>query len=195
METGQAILRIGDYEFELEQGFSDGYTNNMVPVVMQGYSCLTHPPKFNWMGGEFKPLNIMLNLVVGIQSALPTANALNAILTYFYQKALSPQPAGNVKPALVTVGVGSWFERNGYIQDLDVQFQDPWDIDTGMPMRATVKFIFLSDFLADSPNYDFNYLPSSSNWHFKYKGGSSSSSSYGGGLGVTRPSGSNWLMQ
>lgn len=166
------ILKIGGVlEFELEQGFSDGYNNNIRPT--NGLLYRTHPTKYVWRGGQFRPLQISINLVVGVQSKLQTPQDLTNALTTLYKLSLSQSYGQGSGPDPVTVEIGSWFRRDGYIENLDVTFNPPWDINTGESMNADVQFALVADFLSKTDVADSRYCPNASNFHFKYVGRSS----------------------
>jgi hypothetical protein len=145
--NNQAILQIGFLKFIIEQGFSDGYTNTIDPSPSQFYR--THPAVFIWKGGQFKPIQISINLIVDRegQDGCSTPEGLVEILAEIMSYSLRTEKSVT-GPKSVTLRVGTWFERTGYITDVNVEFKPPWDITTGMPMAAEAKFILLPDFLA-----------------------------------------------
>jgi hypothetical protein len=139
------FLKINNLAFELEQGFSDGYHNNLNPGT--GLSWRTHPPLYYWQGGYFKPIKIQMNLAVGVQTIIPTPQDLVNTLATLESYALVENTQSGVKPACITLEVGTWFARKGYIEDVDFTYEPPWDIATGMPMKATVVLSIVSEFL------------------------------------------------
>ena len=168
------ILRIGDLKFEIEQNFSDGYHNNIrSPSEITNTS---HPTHFMWAGGEFKPINIALNLAVGVQSAITTPQELITVLKTLYLYCLPPRPVGSVPPEPIEISMGDWYRKAGRISDLDVTYMYPWDVKTGMPMRAEVRFVFIIDYLAyiesSSGKKNPALLPDSRDWDFNYIAGS-----------------------
>ena len=168
------ILMVNQYSFELEQGFTDGYLSKIRPLNSLKFR--SHPSDFIWEGGEFKPLNIEINLAVGIQSIVSTPDKLVDIITEFYKFALPPNSSGYVVPKPVTVKVGTWFRRDGYVLDLDVTYQEPWDSETGKPLRAILKFMLMADFMPNKKkSTNLKELPNSGNWNMKYVGTGGSS--------------------
>jgi hypothetical protein len=163
-----AILKIGDYSFVIERSFSDGYKNTLRPVASLLYR--THPTSFIWEGGEFKPLSIAINLAVDDkgQAGINTPQALNKVLATIFSYSVAPVSSvnkGNTPslggPKPIIVSVGDWFSRRGRITDLDIEFRPPWDIETGMPLVAEVKFTLLYDFLANEDVKDSRKTPTS----------------------------------
>ena len=167
------ILRIAGgktkLEFELEQGFSDGYTSNI--RYAQGLLYLSHPNTLIWEGGEFKPLNIVFELAVGVQSIIQTPKDLVDRITDIYNLSLPTQAVGNIPPPVTTISVGSWFLRKGFIKEVNVDWKEPWDVQTGEPFRAQVRILHVVDFMIGSAIIDNTKLPSSGKWHFKFTGG------------------------
>jgi len=168
------VLKIGDMEFELEQSFSDGYRNDIRPPGEMTHRC--HPTHFIWTGGEFTPLNIAINLAVGVQSALTTPQTLRDALRKFYRYCIPSNPVTSKPPEPVVISLGDWYKKVGYMGDLNVTYMEPWDIETSMPMRAEVRFTFIIDYLAFIPavkgQKSAALLPSSSNWDFNFTVGS-----------------------
>ena len=157
---GAPILTIEEMKFELQEGFSDGYTNNIKPAGDQGK--VTHPYRHEWWGGAFKPLRIELNLGVGAQDIITTPEHLKDICGKFYKMALADQPAGS-KPKKITFSVGSWYKRRGYVRDLDINYKAPWTSE-GLPMTATIRFELIIDF--DAEDDYAKKLPSSKTFTF-----------------------------
>lgn len=153
-------LDIDGMKFELEDGFSDGYTNQLRPAAeMKG---VTHPYKYLWWRGEFKPLRIVLNLAVGVQSLLTTPEHLKSVCGAFFKMALSQSSQGEeLMPKKVSLSVGSWYKRMGYIRNLDIDYNPPWS-QQGLPMTAKITFEFVLDFGEDPaklPNSEtFSYV-------------------------------------
>ena len=162
------ILKINDLAFELEQGFSDGYRNFIRPVYNLNYR--SHPTKFIWDKGQFDPLDVRIQLAVGVQSIISSPGKLVQVLEKLYSYSLPLEQAIHKLPQVTMVSVGTWFSRLGYIQDLRVDFQGPWDVNTGAPMRAGVRFALLADFLTNEKYSDSRKLPNASNWSFKFTG-------------------------
>ena len=151
-------INIDGMKFELQEGFADGYQNAIAPV--KGLTKVTHHYAYQWQGGEFKPLRLALDLAVGAQSIIETPEHLKSICGKFYQIALKPK--GAPRPREISVAVGTWFKRNGYIKNLDIEYKAPWSQD-GQPMVATIRFEFVIDFDADN---DLNKLPTSKSFSF-----------------------------
>jgi len=168
------ILGIAGYKFEIERGFSDGYRNAIVAPMGKNKNYTTHTVMFEWVGGKFRPLDIQIHLAVGVQSIVTTPHKLVEILETFYrctlpQKASGGGPSGMPRPVEITVG--TWFRRFGYIEDINVTFEGPWDADTGQPMQATVRLMILPDFLTKVNRMDYpNHLPTAKNFTFKFVG-------------------------
>lgn len=163
-------LKIEDLEFELEAGFSEGYTNNLECALDAASNFLTHSGNMYWKGGSFKPLSIAIFLAVGVQSAIQTPTQLKDVVTKLFSYALSEQQVTVAPPKRITIEVGSWYKKKGYIRIIDVDWDAPWDNDTGMAMTAKVRLEFMYDFMAGDISKYSQYLPNSSNWKPDYIG-------------------------
>lgn len=153
-------LMIDDLRFMLQGGFSDGYKNDLMPLK----TFTTHPSHFLWWGGSFKPINIQLTLFVDDKTDIPTPALLRKKVEALTKKALNSSSYGVNTLPVVTLKVGSWFVRKGYLEDMEVTWKPPWDINTGEAMVADVSFAFVSDFLAGQYPRKMKDLPNSTTW-------------------------------
>jgi len=153
------FLKINNLVFELEQGFTDGYHNELSAGSSMAWR--THPTLYYWKGGYFKPIKIQMNLAVGVQSIITTPQELVNTLATLESYALVEQVVGKAgpKPACITLEVGTWFARKGYLEDIDFTFEPPWDISTGMPMKATVVVTIIPEFLDGVGEIDSTLTP------------------------------------
>lgn len=151
--------------FELDQDISQGYSNTI--EAPSGAELSTHPRGYQWRGGKFKPIGIGLLLTCGVQSKIVTADDLVKAVENIFKLALSADRLAYGKP--IRLSVGSWFAWTGFIQDLNVTWKDPFDIRTGKPMRADVRFDFLIDFFPGEKQAKAEKLPSRSNFNFAFK--------------------------
>lgn len=133
-------------EFELDQGWSDGYTNRFEPPQSTEFG--THERILQWKGGKFDGISISVNLVVGIQTGLDDPEDLRELVTRLFRLSLAKQLKTLDKPLRLEIGTGSWFVAIGFIENLRVVWKDPYDVQTGYPGRAEVHFIFRRDFQA-----------------------------------------------
>lgn len=173
--AGNAILRITGHgvsmAFELEGDIREGYTNRyVVPMGDVGSAFYTNPKRYDWKGGSLNPVGVTINLVVGVQSALQTAQDLIDAVGDFYKLALVEKEAPIQGP--VTMEIGTWWSREGYIQNLNVIWKRPYDIETGMPMQAEVSFDFLTDYYAGELIIKDDRNPRAATWRFNSAGGS-----------------------
>lgn len=151
------------FSFELEQGFSDGYSNTF--NIPYGLEFGTHPRTIKWEGGQFRDLAVAINLVVGVQTGLGSPADLVKAVENLFKLALAEKLKTIGKP--VTMKVGSWFSRQGFIRDLSVDWREPYELSTGKPMVATVRFNFMTDFFPEGTIVDASRLPYSGTFRFK----------------------------
>lgn len=165
------VLSVDGIKFMMTGPFSDGYENTITPLVLP-YS---HPAEFFWSGGQFKMLTFVLDIVVDeVGTTVSTPRELVDIVEKLINKALPKSSTAVNMTALpeiaVNVSIGSWWARTGYIQDVTVEWRPPWDIDTGMPMAAQVRFSFLTDFVAREGDKKLEAtltkLPRQGSWKF-----------------------------
>lgn len=156
---------VAPLKFELDQDFTTGYRNTIEPP--RGTEFGTHHRGLMWKGGSFKAIGVGLMLTCGVQTGLSTSDALVAAVTDIFKISLSTSLQTFGPPSKLSVG--SWFVWYGYIQDLDVTWKEPYDIRTGKPMRADVRFSFLPDFLASDKIVDSKKLPYRHNFSFAFK--------------------------
>lgn len=167
-----AVMTIGpskggdDLTFELEQGFSDGYSNTFKTPRDTEFG--SHKRGIAWKGGEFKDLSISIKLVAGVQSAVQTTKQLNTVVQKLFSYALPVKLTSFGTP--LKLSIGTWFARVGFIKDLAVSWKEPYEIETGMPMVAEVKFVFLTDFLAEEKGIDNKKLPLRDTFSFSFTG-------------------------
>ena len=163
--------------FELQGNMKDGYTNEIKP--MPGSWGASHVPGFLWTGGRFKPLNIQLDLMVGVQKQEPrmkTPEGLSEIVRQLFLMTLIEKP-GLQLPNRVTVSVGTWFERQGFIKNFDVEWMPPYDVETGLSHRVLVMFQLEADFntaVSKDEGRSYKYIesraPTSKNFNWKFTG-------------------------
>jgi len=169
--AGSALLRIiakgMTLEFELEQGFADGYENRF-EVPGETKQRASHPKGYDWHGGKFKPMRIEVNLVVGVQNAISTPKKLKEVVRTFFRMAL-PDNVETIRSPVI-IQVGSWFSRVGYISDLGVRWDEPYDVDTGMPYRANVSLEFIADFYNIESNLLLDKNPKAGDFDFDFMG-------------------------
>jgi hypothetical protein len=113
-------------------------------------------------------MRVEINLVVGVQNAIQTPEKLKEVVLAFFKIAL-PDNVETIRTP-VTVQVGSWFSRIGYIVDLTVKWDEPYDIDTGMPYRANVQFEFIADFYNKESDLTLDKNPKSADFDFQFIG-------------------------
>lgn len=154
------FLAIDELSFYLQGGFTDGYKNDLMPLK----TFTTHPSYYLWWGGEFKPINIQLTLFVDDNTQISTPTQLKDTVEKLIRKSLNSSSYGVNMLPWVTLRIGSWFTRKGYLADVDVAWKPPWDVPTGMAMVADVSFVFVSDFLAGKYPRKNSELPNSVNW-------------------------------
>jgi hypothetical protein len=158
-----------DLVFPLSGPFTDGYHND-IAYGFESMNYRSHYTIFGWQKGYFKPMTIELNLAVGLDDGgkgfLETPERLQTVLSKLLAlSVIERHGSGQFMPLrAVRLRVGEWFRRQGYMQDIDFTFMPPWDIDTGAPLRAEVRFMFMPDFLADSTYRDTQQLPVSSDF-------------------------------
>lgn len=151
--------------FEIDQDFTTGYSNTIEPPT--GTEFGTHSRGLMWKGGKFKPIGIGLLLTCGVQTKIVTADDLVNTVQTLFRMSLATKLETFGAP--VRLSVGSWFAWTGYIQDLNVVWKDPFDIRTGKPMRADVRFDFLPDFFSGVKKIDASKLPFRKNFTFAFK--------------------------
>ena len=77
-------------------------------------------------GGTFKPTAVSLEVVVGAGDAQPvSADALVAWCHWLVQCTLPADGLGTF-PDQIVLSIGDWWKRKGYIEDLDIEFTEPW---------------------------------------------------------------------
>lgn len=182
METGNAILTIAgqagddvaELTFEISSEISDGYRNRLkVPAAES--SIVTNPKGYRFLGGGFKPINVTLDLAVGVQSTLTTADELKEVVKTLFRMALMKESTKGSIHETSTLSIGNWFVRPGYIEDLNVTWHRPYDIETGMSLRATVTFAFITDFYGpEKVSEDRN--PKNTDFEFDFTGNRSTGS-------------------
>jgi len=156
---------VDSLKFEIDQDFSTGYRNVLQPPG--GTEFGTHHRALMWKGGSFKPIGVGLMLTCGVQTAISTADDLVNAVERIFKIALAAKLKTFGSPAKLSIG--SWFVWYGYIEDLDVTWKDPYDVRTGKPMRADVRFSFLPDFLAGDKVVDSRKLPYRNNFTFAFR--------------------------
>lgn len=138
------IVQLGSLKFMIEEDFSDGYSGKIEPAIESG--TFSNPLDFQWKGGAFKPISFSVTLFVDKDSNISTPQELVATIEQIYKYAL---PAAQTRPpALVMFSVGTWYKKKGYVKDVDATYKSPWDLSTGMPLRAQVRFSFTVDYTA-----------------------------------------------
>jgi len=175
-DTGNAILTItgqtaGTEEsltFEISSEISDGYRNKL-RVPGQESAIVTNPKGYRFLGGGFKPIKVTLDLAVGVQSTLTTAEELKNVVRTLFRMALMLKKEGGLMHEPSTLSIGNWFVRPGYIEDLNVTWHRPYDIDTGMSLRATVSFDFITDFYGPE-NVSEDRNPKNTDFDFDFTG-------------------------
>jgi hypothetical protein len=129
----------------IEEDFSDGYSGKIESPIESG--TFTNPIDFQWRGGQFKPISFSVTLFVDAESNIATPKELTDTIQQLYRYAMPAQQT-SVPPEPLTFSVGSWYKKLGYIKDVDVTYKSPWDLATGMPLRALIRFSFLVDYSA-----------------------------------------------
>lgn len=155
--------------FVMTDGFSEGYANKLEGMEWQ----TTHPMYFWWTGGAFQPIPFVVTLFVDKESPINTSTILENTVRGVIGAALCPVAAGGSMFTLpqqaVTLYVGDWWQRLGYLQDVSVDWKPPWDMENqGRAMIAVLHFTFMPDWLAkDTTNKAFDRLPTASSFKFK----------------------------
>ena len=117
---------------------SDGYNVTMEMPEVQG---TPHPPMAYFKRGEVADMELKLDLMVDSSADIPSAERLVEICKFFM--AAGMPDAGErgtiLKMNSMAVQIGSWFRRQFLVKKSTVTFMAPYDINTAMPMRATVS--------------------------------------------------------
>jgi hypothetical protein len=147
------ILRIkhphiskGHLDFAFQTGFTEGYSNNIRPILNQQR---THYTVMLWWGGQVKDFTLKFKLAVddALVSGVQTADDLIATVAEFYNMALKDTDTGTIKTALIQIGpVGDpWWRRRALVKDVSPQWKEPWD-DRGRPMFVDLSVTFVPHF-------------------------------------------------
>jgi len=113
---------------------------------------LAHPIFFMWKKGQFKDVNLELDLAVGSQPNIKSASDLRAIVENFYRAAIGEEVSprsGVARLPTMSIQIGSWYFREFFVLDVDSDFLYPWDINTGEAMRCKVALSMLPFFTTD----------------------------------------------
>lgn len=139
------------YAFSLPE-FTDGYTNSFEPAL---HDKKTNPQRQIWKKGNMKPISITLELAVMKEGPIQTPDKLVEVLQDFMNLALPPAEVTGV-PDVVILGIGAWFRRRAYVQDVNITAKKPYDVVTGKPLLADVTLELLPIF-QQNPVQGFNF--------------------------------------
>jgi hypothetical protein len=145
--------------------FSDGYTNSLTQTGTPGF---THYHQVLWHHGTVNDLQVTLSLMVE-EDFSKTPTELIDTVAKFYSMCL-PKKTGTsiISTTKIEIGVGTshWFVRTGVMKDVKVKWQEPWDRDTGMPMKAEVSLTLAAHYNIDSQDVVNSHLLPVAPWKF-----------------------------
>jgi len=136
------------FDFAIKGSVSTGYTVNLDSHLKKEAS-RTHPAVVTWEGSEISDMPLTLFLAVSALdddpvTKIPTPGRLLEIVETLHDWALPPA-MGDRYLESITVNIRGvkggrgWFERSALIKGINVEWKEPWDIETGIPMIAEVK--------------------------------------------------------
>ena len=131
-----------ELSFALQEGFSEAYTNSL---ELSDDTSYTHPLTLKFKGGHFDPMKIDLDLFVGVGDRQDTLQQLRDKVLLIQRMAMK-QTQKDVTPPRITIRVGTWFSRKGYIKNVTRNWLPPFDTATGESFHVKVCFTFESDF-------------------------------------------------
>ena len=139
------ILTITDgkkyLRFALQGPISDGYSNELKANHDEH---LTHPASYLWEKGTIDDLELELTLAVGvsldINAPIDLVHCVESLVS------MSLANVADKRLPKVALLIGGWYKRFGYIKSVKIKFDAPWEVDTGMPMIATVNLTHTVDF-------------------------------------------------
>ena len=143
-------------EVPIDQGFSDGYQSRFNTPSQTEFS--SEAVMWMWMGGKFKPITFSLNLVAGMWiGKIDTADDVELLVRKLMACCLPTKLQTNHAAIILTVG--TWFKRPGHLESVDVTWKGPYDINTGKPFCAEVRFQFITDLMSKDVVVDRTKLP------------------------------------
>jgi len=136
--------------FALQDGFEDGYENKLESV--EGIRS-THYVQVLYQGGHVDDITLELKLAVGASESISEPQHLIQIIECLYDLALpvrGMKQVGIVNMRVEGSGGVCWFSRDNIVKTIKVKFEYPWDIITGMPLRATVTLVLTPHYGRDA---------------------------------------------
>lgn len=141
------------FHFAIKGSFETSYTINLETHLKKEAS-RTHPGVVTWSGSEIDDIPVTLFLAVAalkddpIVTQIETPQKLIEVVEELHNWALPPNQGDNYLQS-IGVYVGGvngadgrgWFYRTALIKSIKVEWKEPWDIQTGMPMVAEVKMV------------------------------------------------------
>lgn len=144
----------GTFKFAFSfENLSDAYKNEIEPALDQWQ---THPKAHQWKKGGFEQMTIDLELYVDHPagpSGIDSPEKLQEVVQSIVRMAIANDQTKLLEK--VTLSVGNFFRRKGYIREARPEWGAPWT-SNGVPHYCKLSLVFQFEFdTQPTPGYSY----------------------------------------